>query len=177
MISIVFDTETTGLDPLNDRIVEIAVIVTDWKTVYGALSTYINPTIPFDNPVNGLNNSDVKDSPTFGEICPILLPLLVFADEFVAYNYSFDANFLREELARCALRLPRRAIYDPMKICGRRKLLETCKLHNIFTDDIEWHRAFGDTLATFRLAAKLKAANQEEVSVGNEEITLGPRFQ
>lgn len=177
MISIIFDTETTGLDPLNDRIVEIATIITDWHTVYAALHTRINPTIVFDNPVNGLSNSDTKDSPTFEQLTPILAPLFAFADEFVAFNYPFDANFLREELARCGLRFPRRAIYDPMKILGRRKLREHCATHGIFCDDIDWHTAFGDTLATFRLAAKLKAQNKESVSVDDGPLTLGPRFQ
>ena len=69
---IFFDTETTGVDAFNDRIVEIAIVKTDSNlNVIDEFYSLINPTIsiPLEaTEVHNISNEDVKTAPTFKEI-------------------------------------------------------------------------------------------------------------
>lgn len=158
MISTIVDLETTGLSATDDRIVEIAIITThdNFASASAALSTLLNPGFAFDNSTNGLSTPDVIDAPAFGDIIPILLPLLVAADEHIAYNANFDLGFLRESLHREGFTLPQRLRFDPMSHFGRVKLREAARLAHIDTDDIQWHRAMDDARVTFRIMHHLR---------------------
>jgi len=106
--SVLFDTETTGLDPLTgDRVIEIAAIelMNDLPTgnVFHAL---LDPErdIPTESTrVHGITNAHVEGKPKFAEIADKMLEF--FGDApLVAHNAPFDFGFLDAELAR--LRLP-----------------------------------------------------------------------
>ncbi len=73
LIEIVFDTETTGFDPLNgDRVIEIGAIELENHLPTGRVyHQYINPErdVPAEAvAVHGLTEERLKDEPTFGEI-------------------------------------------------------------------------------------------------------------
>jgi DNA polymerase-3 subunit epsilon len=106
-ISILFDTETTGLDPLTgDRVIEIAAIelVRDLPTgkVFHQL---IDPErdIPEDaTRIHGLSRSDLFGKPRFAEIADDFLAFI--ADHpLVAHNAPFDFGFINAELLRLSL--------------------------------------------------------------------------
>lgn len=95
------DTETTGKDPEQDRIVEIAAVV--WKAgqIVGRHVWLVNPGCPIPQEaidVHGIQNSDVAEQPSFVELTTEILAVLAGAVP-VAYNADFDRRLLLRELA------------------------------------------------------------------------------
>jgi DNA polymerase-3 subunit epsilon len=102
--SVLFDTETTGFDPLTgDRVIEIAAIelINDLPTDrhYHVL---MDPQrdIPADSTrVHGITNAHIEGKPKFADIVDGMLEF--FGDApLVAHNAPFDFNFIDAELAR-----------------------------------------------------------------------------
>jgi DNA polymerase-3 subunit epsilon len=104
MREIVFDTETTGLDPLNgDRLVEIGCVELVNRIPTGATyHAYFNPerSMPAQaEAVHGLSDRFLSDKPRFREKAAELLDFL--GDSMlVAHNARFDFGFLNAELER-----------------------------------------------------------------------------
>ncbi len=102
--SVLFDTETTGLDPLTgDRIIEIAALelVRDLPTGV-TFHRLIDPERDIDpdaTRVHGLTRLDLAGKPRFGEIVDDFLAF-IGEDPLVAHNAGFDFGFLNAELAR-----------------------------------------------------------------------------
>ena len=105
MREIVFDTETTGLNPAGgDRMVEIGCV-----EIYNRVETgrhfhaYFNPEreMPFEaQEVHGLTNLFLSDKPRFSERVDELLAFIEDSP-LVAHNAGFDFGFLNFELERC----------------------------------------------------------------------------
>lgn len=105
MREIVFDTETTGLNPAGgDRIVEIGCV-----EIYNRVETgrhfhaYFNPDrdMPFEaQEIHGLSNLFLSDKPRFPDKIDELLEFLADSP-LVAHNAGFDFGFLNFELERC----------------------------------------------------------------------------
>ncbi len=105
MREIVFDTETTGLNPAGgDRIVEIGCIEIFNRVETGRhFHAYFNPERPMPSEaeaVHGLTNVFLSDKPRFGERAEELLDFIEDSP-LVAHNASFDFGFLNHELERC----------------------------------------------------------------------------
>jgi DNA polymerase III subunit epsilon len=102
---IVFDTETTGLNPAGgDRMVEIGCV-----EIYNRVETgrhfhaYFNPEreMPSDaEAVHGLTTIFLSDKPRFSEKAEELLDFIEDSP-LVAHNAGFDFGFLNFELERC----------------------------------------------------------------------------
>lgn len=102
MREIVFDTETTGLDPkTGDRMVEIGCIELINRVPSGAtFHAYFNPQRDMPaaaEAVHGLSASFLSDKPLFEELADDLLTFLGDAP-LVAHNAGFDFGFLNTEL-------------------------------------------------------------------------------
>jgi DNA polymerase III subunit epsilon len=102
---IVFDTETTGLNPAGgDRMVEIGCVEIFNRVETGRhFHAYFNPErdMPFEaEMVHGLTNLFLSDKPRFSEKAEELLEFIEDAP-LVAHNASFDFGFLNHELERC----------------------------------------------------------------------------
>lgn len=102
MREIVFDTETTGLDPkTGDRMVEIGCIELINRVPSGeTFHAYFNPERDMPSAaeaVHGLSASFLSDKPLFAELAADLLAFLGDAP-LVAHNASFDFGFLNSEL-------------------------------------------------------------------------------
>ena len=105
MREIVFDTETTGLNPAGgDRIVEIGCIEIFNRVETGRhFHAYFNPerSMPSDaEAVHGLSTIFLSDKPSFTELADDLLEFLEDSP-LIAHNASFDFGFLNFELERC----------------------------------------------------------------------------
>jgi DNA polymerase-3 subunit epsilon len=105
MREIVFDTETTGLDPAGgDRIVEIGCIEMFNRAETGRhFHAYFNPerSMPAGaEAVHGLSDIFLSDKPRFGERVEELLEFLEDSP-LVAHNAGFDFGFLNHELGIC----------------------------------------------------------------------------
>ena len=104
MREIVFDTETTGLNPAGgDRIVEIGCIEIFNRVETGRhFHAYFNPgrAMPSEaEAVHGLTNIFLSDKPFFDECADALLEFIEDSP-LVAHNASFDFGFLNFELER-----------------------------------------------------------------------------
>ncbi|MFT8710952.1 DNA polymerase III subunit epsilon [Komagataeibacter rhaeticus] len=102
--TILFDTETTGLDPLKgDRVIEIAAL-----ELVGDLPTGRNFHVLIDperdvpeeaSRVHGFTRADLEGKPKFAEVASDFLEF-VGDDPLIAHNARFDFGFLNAELAR-----------------------------------------------------------------------------
>lgn len=104
MREIIFDTETTGLDSREDRIIEFGGIEMVNKFPTGrTFHQYINPegrpVHPDALAVHGISDEQLADKPTFKEIASQLLDFLDGA-VLIAHNANFDIGFLNAEFAR-----------------------------------------------------------------------------
>jgi len=100
---IVFDTETTGLDPTTgDRMVEIGCVEMVGRVPTGAtFHAYYNPErdMPVEaERVHGLSSTFLSSKPLFRESVEELLEFLGDSP-LVAHNAGFDFGFLNAELA------------------------------------------------------------------------------
>ncbi len=105
MREIVFDTETTGLDPNSgDRLVEIGCIELVNRVATGrTFHAYFNPGRPMPlaaEQVHGLSDAFLADKPRFDERVAELLDFIEDSP-LVAHNAQFDFGFLNYELGVC----------------------------------------------------------------------------
>ncbi len=105
MREIVFDTETTGLNPLTgDRMVEIGCVELFNRVETGRhFHAYFNPGRPMPagaEAVHGLSDIFLSDKPGFHELCEDLLEFLGDSP-LIAHNAGFDFGFLNHELTLC----------------------------------------------------------------------------
>ena len=105
MREIVFDTETTGLNPAGgDRMVEIGCVEMFNRVETGKhFHAYFNPErlMPSDaEAVHGLTNVFLSDKPLFADRVEELLAFIADSP-LVAHNAAFDFSFLNYELERC----------------------------------------------------------------------------
>lgn len=103
LVYVVFDTETTGLDPVTDEVVQLgAVRVVNGKIVAGeAFETLVNPGIQIpkrSTDVHGITNAMVADAPLFEDVCSRFHSFAKGAI-FVAHNAAFDMAFLHKQSA------------------------------------------------------------------------------
>ena len=73
------DTETSGLKPDRDRLIEVGLVRVEGGKVVGEFRSLINPQLPLPSiitEITGITDEDVREAPTFDEIAPELAPLL-----------------------------------------------------------------------------------------------------
>ncbi len=102
--SVLFDTETTGLDPMTgDRIIEIALLELIRDLPTGTrLHLLIDPErdIPEDaTRVHGMTWADLRGKPRFAEVVEQILGF-IGDDPLIAHNAPFDFGFMDAELSR-----------------------------------------------------------------------------
>ncbi len=161
---VVLDLETTGANPVHDRVTEIAAVRMEGGREVARWSTLVNPgiSIPsFIQNLTGINNAMVADAPRFDEAAPHLLELLDGA-VLVAHNVRFDHGFLKNEFDRlqidlrvktlCTVRLSRK-LYPQHHSHGLDAIMQRHGLHTA-----ERHRALGDVEMVL---AWLQQATQE----------------
>lgn len=158
---VVFDLETTGLDLVSDRIIQISFIkiYPDWKEERENI--FINPERPIPSSVvalTGISDADVADAPTFKQKAKELADKFSGCD-FAGFNSNrFDIPMLAEEFlcagvdfdfSKCRL-IDMQNIYHKME---RRNLAAAYKFYcgRKMEDDFEAHRADQDTEATWRV--------------------------
>ncbi len=96
------DTETSGLSPVADRVIEVGVIRVEDGVVVERFESLVNPEIEISDiitEITGIDNTLLARAPTFSEIGDTVDRLCREAI-FVAHNVGFDHNFLKEEFRR-----------------------------------------------------------------------------
>ncbi len=97
-----FDTETTGLDPETNRVVEIGAVRFDSRGVIARYNALINPEMPMPEAATAVNNITdemLADKPIMADVLP---DFLRFSRNsiLIAHNAKFDLDHLNAELAR-----------------------------------------------------------------------------
>ena len=98
-IYVVFDIETTGLDPYKDRIIEIGAIKLKGKEIIDEFSVFVNPEIDIPEEITRLTNITndmVKDAEKVEEILPKFLEFCKNTT-VVAHNAKFDVGFINQK--------------------------------------------------------------------------------
>lgn len=124
MREIIFDTETTGLDPrTGDRLVEIGCIEMVNRVTTGAtFHCYFNPDRDMPaaaEAVHGLSAAFLSDKPRFHEKAAEFLDF-IGDSMLVAHNAGFDFGFINMELEACGL--------DPV---DRSRMIDTVALARV----------------------------------------------
>ncbi|WP_167956814.1 PolC-type DNA polymerase III [Anaerosporobacter faecicola] len=97
--SVVFDIETTGFGPVNDKIIEIGAVKVINGEIQDRYSTFINPEIPIPYEITKLTSIQdemVMDYPTIEQILPEFLAFCKGC-VLVAHNASFDVGFITKK--------------------------------------------------------------------------------
>ncbi len=158
---VVFDLETTGLDLVKDRIIQISYIKVWPNGKEERANLFVNPGKPIPPEVEqltGISNKDVSDKPSFKELAQQLNQAFSGCD-FAGFNSNhFDVPMLAEEFLRagidfdfssCRL-IDAQTIFHRME---RRNLAAAYKFYcgRKMEEDFEAHRADQDTEATYRV--------------------------
>ena len=123
--SVLFDTETTGLDPMSgDRVIEVACLELLRDLPTGRrFHALIDPErdIPVDaTRVHGLTRADLAGKPRFAEVADELLGFLEDSP-LVAHNAPFDFGFLDAEFSRLGMpALDRSRMVDTLSLAKAR---------------------------------------------------------
>ena len=125
MREIIFDTETTGLDSREDRIIEIGgVELRDHFPTGRTIHLFVNPDGRKVHPdalaVHGITDESLVDKPTFAALADQILEF--FGDAtWIAHNATFDMGFVNAELARLGLPpIPNAKVVDTLQIARRK---------------------------------------------------------
>ena len=158
---VIFDLETTGLDLVKDRIIQISFIKVypDGKEERG--NELINPEKhiePIITQLTGISDEDVKDKPTFKQLAQRLSDQFTGSD-FAGFNSNnFDIPLLAEEFLRAGIDFDfsKCKLSDACSIfrkMERRNLASAYKFYcgRKMEEDFEAHRADQDTEATYRV--------------------------
>lgn len=98
----VFDTETTGLEPKTNRVVEAGAIRFDARGIISRFNVLINPGMPMPaevTKINGITDSMLAQQPNAAAVIPDFLRF-IGDSVLIAHNAQFDINFINAELAR-----------------------------------------------------------------------------
>ncbi|MEW5786456.1 MAG: exonuclease domain-containing protein [Pseudomonadota bacterium] len=149
------DLETTGANPLRDRVTEIGVVEVDGDGLR-TWSTLVNPQQPipgFIQQLTGISNEMVAGAPTFAQVAETLAERLE-GRLFIAHNARFDYGFLKQEYQRlgrrfraevlCTVRLSRKLFPEHHRhnldsLIARHGLSVGSDRHRALTDaDLLW---------------------------------------
>ena len=174
---VVFDLETTGLDLVNDRIIQISYIKVSPNDAEGEeqrKSLFVNPGISIPlvvQELTGITDEMVKDAPTFKQLAKILADTFTGCD-FAGYNSNrFDIPMLAEEFLRAGVDFDfsKSRLIDAQSIFYKREPRTLAAAYKFYTgrkmeEDFRAHRADEDTEATYRvLQGQLDKYNPETV--------------
>lgn len=163
------DIETTGGNPKNSKITEIAIYKHDGEKVIDEYDTLVNPEIPippFIVNLTGINDRMVENSPRFFEIAK---EIIEFTKDcvFVAHNVGFDYGVLRSEFRSLGFDFRR------PHLCTVRSSRHVLPGHDSYSlgkltralgiDLIGRHRAGGDALATAKLFGIIYEKDKENL--------------
>ena len=149
---IVFDIETSGLNPSKDKIIEIGAIKYIDNKKVDEFSYLIDPQIklePIITTVTGLTDEDLKGKKTIDEVLPLFLD---FIKDYpiIGHNVRFDYDFIEANIKKLNLNHLKNKIIDTLVLSritiydSENHKLETLKKY--LKLDFNSHRAVDDCL-------------------------------
>jgi DNA polymerase-3 subunit epsilon len=184
MREIVFDTETTGLDPIQgDRMVEIGCIELINRYPSGkTFHCYFNPERDMPEPafkVHGLSVEFLKDKPLFLHKVEELIEFLGDAP-LIAHNAMFDLGFLNAELERTKRAIvARERLVDTLMLARRKhpggsnRLDDLCTRYKIDNSKRVKHGALLDAELLAEIYIELIGARQSSLGLAASDLIPG----
>ena len=160
MSYVVFDIETTGLNPKYEKIIEIGAAKVQDGKVCETFSTFVNPGKGLPERITeltGIYDTDVINAPYIEDV---LDTFLAFTEDTVllGHNLIFDYSFIKKAAVNQKKSFERKGI-DTLRLARRfladlesRNLSALCDHYQIHLDA---HRALNDALATHELYQRL----------------------
>ncbi|MBC8600231.1 3'-5' exonuclease [Parabacteroides acidifaciens] len=153
-----FDLETTGINIVKDRIVEISFVKVHPNGKEESKTRRINPEMPIppeSTAIHGITDEDVKDCPTFKEIAKSLAAQIEGCD-LAGYNSNrFDIPLLAEEFLRAGvdIDLNKRKFVDVQTIFHKMEQRTLAAAYKFYCDKSleNAHTAEADTMATYEV--------------------------
>ncbi len=169
----VVDTETTGVYPTRDRVIEVAIVLADWDgTVEERFVTLINPNRDLgETNIHGIRASDLNDAPAFSEVAGDIVDRL--RDRVVVgHNIPFDLRMLHSEYHRMNLELPDIPHLCTLRLAYKlgpssRNLRDCCSYFGV--NPGRWHSALDDASATLELLMRFMDRSEEHGGFSNFE--------
>ncbi|MCA9524624.1 MAG: 3'-5' exonuclease [Myxococcales bacterium] len=172
----VLDTETTGLNPDKDRIIEVGIAIYQNGTVVEEYQTLIDPECSIPDEVvriTGIQPAELEGAPKFAEVVDDVYARLI-DHVVVAYNLAFDRRFIERELERCGRAWPDVPTIDPLVFVrelhrdqGSKRLEAVASRLGIPHPDA--HRALNDAIVAaqvlFALASQLPPGLHELITL------------
>lgn len=149
---VVFDTETTGLEPEINKIIEISAIKFKNNKKVDTFTTLVNPNMVIDKYITtltGIKQSDLDYKPTIDVVLPEFFKFIE-GYTLVAHNAQYDIKMLACECYRNRIRLCNNKIVDTLYLAKRmipRERIENYKLSTLkdyFNLNYVSHRALAD---------------------------------
>ena len=180
MREIVFDTETTGFNPLGgDRIVEIGCVELFNRLPTGeTFHVYLNPERDMPEAafrVHGLSVEFLSDKPLFTDIAQDFIDFIGDA-ALVAHNASFDMGFINAELVRVNRPIiDSERVIDTLQIARRKhpfgpnSLDALCQRYNIDNSKRTKHGALLDSEILAEVYIELTGGRQADLGLATIE--------
>ncbi|MBN2213512.1 MAG: 3'-5' exonuclease [Bacteroidales bacterium] len=174
---VIFDLETTGINIVTDRIVELSYLKIYPNGEQESRTMRINPTIPIPEKatkIHGITDNDVKDAPKFQEVARSIANIFEGCD-FAGFNSNkFDIPLLAEEFLRADvdIDLIKRKFIDVQVIFHKKeqRTLEAAYKFYCNKNLEDAHSAEADTLATFEIL-KAQLERYEDLPVDIDELS------
>ena len=171
---VVFDIETTGFSPVNNRIIEIGAVKVVNGEITDRFSTFVNPQVPIPfniEKLTGIRDDMVIDADTIEDVLPRFLEFVGDA-VLVAHNASFDMSFILENAKR--MEIPTDFTYvDTVALArvlltGQAKYTLDAVAKTLGISLENHHRAVDDAEATAEIYVKFLAMLKKD---GHENLT------
>ena len=149
----IVDLETSGLEPGNARVIEIAILLVNSKgDIQEEYATLINPGNGQVGPtfIHHITEEAVLTAPTFQEVAGDILKR--FENRIiVAHHAAFEDKFLAAEFKRAGIKVPPLPALDTLWLARQVVDLPNYKMQTVLqlygVDEIDLHTALGDVRA------------------------------
>lgn len=167
----VVDTETTGLDPQTDRLIEIAAIRVRAGKETARFETLVKPGRKLSKAIvdlTGITDDELINAPEPQDALQQFMDFLK-DDIIVAHNANFDVNFLYDSMQRCGMKPLENNFVDTMRLAkcirpdlNNYKLATLAKAYRIAQPKA--HRALADCETTMAVLQKMdEDARQQKI--------------
>lgn len=153
-----FDLETTGINIVTDRIVEISILKVHPDGTEESLTKRVNPTIPISpeaSAITGITDEMVKDCPKFAEIGNDLAKFLEGCDLAGFNSNKFDVPILVEEFLRADIDfdIKKRKLIDAQVIFHKMEQRTLSAAYKFYCNKelVDAHSAEADVRATYEV--------------------------
>jgi len=118
---VVFDTETTGLSPATDHVIEIAALAVEAGRETGRFASLIDPGVPIPEAltrIHGINDEMVRGQPSFADAARAFLDF-AGASILAAHNAPYDMAMLFPPLLDAGLEPAGNPVIDTCRLARR----------------------------------------------------------